>query len=256
MKPETAVSAVGLTKLHLISVMISRPSTPMESLATSGDQLPLNTSSSSPSRRLNVPDDPIFTEDERPRSSRSTVIEEDFGEQLHEAQEQLLELRHRQQELEKQKDELEELRVRQDKFLKGRVEVVEKLNRCLTRLDRETFQVRKRAEQLDHAKESFNRHLDIIDNLTPENWSRANLRDELLKATSALDDAELDYEGVIARLSLSKESTKADPDDTSTPASPLSRGDFNAWLKAGFAFTLPLVLAGIALIALNWLLNA
>ncbi len=236
--------------------MIPRPSTPIESLATAGDQLPLTSSSRSINRRISVPDDPIFTEDESTNSR--AVVDEDFGEQLHEAQEQLLELRHRQQELEKQKDELEELRIRQDKFVKGRVDVVEKLNRCLTRLDRETFQVRKRAEQLDHAKESFNRHLDVIDNLTPENWSRANLRNELLKATSALDDAEQDYEGVIARLALIKDNTKgsAENDDATTSASPLVRGDFEAWLKAGFAFTLPLVIAGIALIVVNWLLNA
>lgn len=236
--------------------MIPRPSTPIESPATAGEQLPLTSPGSATNRRNTVPDDPIFTEDDS--STRHAVVDEDFGEQLHEAQEQLLALRHRQQELEKQKDELEELRIRQEKFVKGRVDVVEKLNRCLTRLDRETFQVRKRTEQLEHAKESFNRHLDIIDNLTPENWSRANLRDELLKATSALDDAEQDYHGVIARLSLSKTSTNesVENNDSSTTSSPLMRGDFEAWLKAGFAFTLPLVLASIILIAVNWLLNA
>jgi len=235
--------------------MIPRPSTPIEAPATTGDQLPFSSTSSATHRRITVPDDPIFTEDDSPR--RRAVVDEDFGEQLHEAQEQLLALRHRQQELEKQKDELEELRIRQEKFVKGRVDVVEKLNRCLTRLDRETFQVRKRAEQLEHAKESFNRHLDVIDNLTPENWSRTNLRDELLKATSALDDAEQDYEGVIARLSLTKTNAKESPeiDDAPSSVSPLARGDVEAWLKAGFAFTLPLVLAGIALIAVNWLLT-
>lgn len=224
------------------------PSSPPQSPSPATDgNLPLGSSRPASSTKSRVPEDPVFTEDDplgKVQSSTSAAVDEDFGEQLHEAQEQLLELRHQQQELERHQTDLEELRIRQEKFTKGRVDVSEKLNRCLTRLDRETFQARKRLEQLEHAKESFNRHLDIIEGLVPEKWSRSKLRDELLKATSALEDAEQDHDEVIARLSLGKNGT-ASSDTTDSPSSSLSgalaSGSFEAWLKAGFAFTLPVL---------------
>jgi len=233
---------------------MSTPS-PSSRPSTSHGHLPLGPSH--PERSTStLPKDPVFTEDSSHgtlKSSRKPAVDENFGEQLHETQEQLLELRHKQKELERHQSELEELRVRQEKFTKGRVEITEKLNRCMTRLDRETYQARKRLEQLEHAKKSFNRHLDLIDGLTPEKWSRSQLRDELLKATSALEDAEQDHDEVIARLALGNSDDKPSPGTTSI--SPLANGHFEAWLKAGFAFTLPILVSALVYLVVTTLLG-
>jgi len=61
-----------------------------------------------------------------------TPYQEDFEDQVHEAQEQLQDLRHKQEAVERQKAELEELHHKKDDFMKGRTDVSDKLSRCRT----------------------------------------------------------------------------------------------------------------------------
>ena len=203
-------------------------------------------------RRERDPGDPVFemapgVEHQPGNQARSAAITEDFGSQLHEAQEKLLELRQQQEVMERRQEELEELRQKQDRFLKGRVDIVERLNKGLTRLDRDTFQSRKRLEMLEHAKENFSRHLDVIEGLNPEHWSRAELRAELVRATAALEDAEQDYAEAMGRLGMGGFAAplageqRESPDDAPSWTWPA----FTYWLMAGFAFTLPLVVLGL-----------
>jgi chromosome segregation ATPase len=182
------------------------------------------------------------------------AISEDFGAQLHDAQEKLLELRQQQSIVERQQEELEELQGKQDRFLKGRVDIVERLNKGLTRLDRETFQARKRLEMLDHAKETFTVHLDSIEGFNPEHWSRSELRSELVRATAALEDAEQDYAEAVGRLGLDRGETLREAISTPPGASPAPAiaastwPSVRYWLIAGLAFTLPLVVLLILLL--------
>jgi len=187
-------------------------------------------------------------------SGLSGAISEDFGAQLHDAQEKLLELRQQQSVVERQQEELEELQGKQDRFLKGRVDIVERLNKGLTRLDRETFQARKRLEMLDHAKETFTVHLDSIEGFNPEHWSRSELRSELVRATAALEDAEQDYAEAVGRLGLDRGETLREAISTppgTSPAPALAAPAWppmRYWLLAGLAFTLPLVVLLILLL--------
>ena len=195
-------------------------------------------------RRLE--DDPVFeSAASAGRTKVSSAISEDFGAKLHEAQEKLLELRQQQENLERQRSDLEELRGKQDRFLKGRVDVVERLNKGLTRLDRDTFQARKRLEMIDHAKQNFSKHLDAIEALNPEHWSRADLRNELVRATAALEDAEQDYAEAMARLGMVSNAVSAEgeggADARVSRWDPQNLPGFQYWLLAGSAFTLPVV---------------
>jgi len=134
--------------------------------------------------------------------------------------------------------------------------VVERLNKGLTRLDRDTFQTRKRIEMLDHAKENFSRHLDTIEGFNPEHWSRADLRSELVRATAALEDAEQDYAEAMGRLGMGALG-QPDSDDTEAtgcgPAGGHGWPCFRYWLVAGLAFTLPLVVLGLLALVLGLL---
>ena len=226
---------------------------PANTLRALADELP-----GIATRRERDPGDPVFEMApgvEHQPGGRSSAISEDFGAQLHEAQERLLALRHQQEVEERRQEELEELRQKQERFLKGRVDIVERLNKGLTRLDRDTFQSRKRLEMLEHAKENFSRHLDVIEGLNPEHWSRAELRAELVRATAALEDAEQDYAEAMGRLGMG-----AFP-PTAAGEQPESSGDspswtwpaFTYWLMAGFAFTLPLVILGLLALVLGLL---
>ncbi|NOY00420.1 MAG: hypothetical protein GXP30_11900 [Verrucomicrobia bacterium] len=102
-----------------------------------------------------------------------TPYQEDFEDQVHEAQEQLQELRQKQEAVERQKIELEDLHRKKDDFMKGRTEVSDKLSRCITALDREAVEAQKKADLYLDTKESFEHQLKIVQALRPEVWSRS-----------------------------------------------------------------------------------
>lgn len=181
-----------------------------------------------------------------------TPYQEDFEDQVHEAQEQLQELRHKQEAVERQKAELEELHLKKDDFLKGRTEVSDKLSRCITSLDREAAEAQKRADLYLDTKDSFEHQLKIVQALRPEVWSRKELRNELSRAIDKISDAQEE----IDKSSRVLESMKSAPKlQTRTMSSALSSGDessFSYWMMRGLAFTLPLMIAGLLAMAFQY----
>src|ERR1700674_5898573 len=75
--------------------------------------------------------------------------------QVQRAQEQLLQLKRQQEQIEKQKRELEELSRRQEELEKGRSEMIDKLNRSLVIIERETYDAERRVEQLRTTNSAF-----------------------------------------------------------------------------------------------------
>jgi len=181
-----------------------------------------------------------------------TPYQEDFEDQVHEAQEQLQELRHRQEAVERQKADLEELHLKKDDFLKGRTEVSDKLSRCITSLDREAAEAQKRADLFLDTKEAFEHQLKIVQALRPEVWSRKELRNELNRAIDKISDAQEQ----IDKSSRVLESMKSTPKlQTRTMSGALSSGDessFSYWMMRGLAFTLPLIVVGTLALAFQY----
>ncbi len=173
-------------------------------------------------------------------------INEDFEEKVQAAQEQLLRLRHEQEQLEKQKTELENLSRQQEKFVSGRTMLVEQLTRSISAFEREAFDAEKRVELFLHAKDSFTRHLEVIESFKPEQWSRTELRSELCRALSAIDDAEAEYERSISRLSSFVQTKQgaaiAGAASASIAGRPGLSRDFTASFLSGLAFTLPFMI--------------
>ncbi|MFT5106590.1 MAG: chromosome segregation ATPase [Pseudoalteromonas tetraodonis] len=201
-------------------------------------------------------------------------LTDEFDEKVAEAQEQLLHLRHQQEQLEKQKAELEELKRKREKFVRGRAEATDRLTKATTMLEREMFESKKRLEQLGHAHVAFERHLEILDRINPEDWVREEMRSELSRALAAIQDAREEYTTEMARVGVTSEVVKpevpvaplpiemaAEQDLESgdgasgeadrklvaanVPAAGAEVRDFMYWLKSGFAFTLPLLVFGI-----------
>lgn len=177
------------------------------------------------------------------------------------AQEQLLELRRQQEEIERQKQHLEALRVKQERFVAGKRELVEKIGRSASLVERELYDAQKRVEEFALTHDEFRRHLEILKSLQPEKWHRAQVSEELDSALAAIEDAESDYAKGIRRLHAmgpqeGVSTGASSSDDNLAPAVPsfLSNADdLQTWLRRGFAFTLPLmgtVLVAIILIRL------
>ena len=172
--------------------------------------------------------------------------------QVQKAQEQLLSLKRQQEAIEKQKRELEELSRRQEQLQGGKAEMVEKFTRAIVVLERENYDAGKRVELLNAIHDSFNSHLEQLDSINPKAWEGLDINKELTKALSAVDDARAEYARSLPKISPAKETEGGDHVAASigyqTDYAPVEQKDFIYWLKAGFAFTLPLFGLGIILI--------
>lgn len=195
---------------------------------------------------------------DRPRSSQPSqdsfdlseddVSPEHLDSQVQKAQEQLLLLKRQQDSIEKQKRELEELSLKQEQLQVGRTEMIEKFTRALVYIEREESESQRREEMLRSARENFSLHLDYFKNLDLRAIEGTDVRDELTRAMSALDDARNVYNKTIPRIG----AQDADHGDAAMDAgysahyvSETGGKDFMYWLKAGLAFTLPLVVVGL-----------
>ena len=176
---------------------------------------------------------------------------EHLDSQVQKAQEQLLQLKRQQEVIERQKRELEELSRRQEQLQSGRAEMVEKFTRALVVVERESYDAQKRVEQLLAIHDSFQQHLDVLESINPKSWEGLDINKELSKALSAIDDARTEYTRSVPKISL-----ESDPEiDPMASTLGATYGveppkDFVYWLKAGAAFTLPLIVALVAVVLL------
>ena len=172
---------------------------------------------------------------------------EELDNQVQRAQEQLLQLKRQQEMIERQKRELEELSRKQEELERGRAEMIEKFNRSVGVIERETYEAEKRVEQLRATRAAFLQHLDALEQINPKNWNHADLHKELSKALSSVDDARTEYNKSAGKINAKSDGeiippvTTAGYDEVNEPGAM----NFGLWLKRGLAFTLPLILFGI-----------
>ncbi len=172
------------------------------------------------------------------------------------AQEQLLQLRLQQEEIERQKQHLEALRIKQERFVAGKRDLLEKLGRSASHVERELYDAQKRVEELSLTHDEFRHHLETLKSLQPEKWHRSQVNEELDNALAAIEDAESDFAKGIRRLHAMgpQEGVSTgtvhqdDADGAVMPSFGSNSDDLLAWLRRGFAFTLPLM--GTLLIAI------
>ncbi len=180
---------------------------------------------------------------------------EHLDNQVQKAQEQLLALKRQQDMIERQKRELEELSRRQEQLHVGKTEMIEKFTRAIVVLERETYEAQKRVEILHGIHETFAGHMQYLESINPKAWEGMDINRELTKALSAVDDARAEYAKSLPKISAETEGEHgSDPVAVSAgyqlDYAPVQEKDFSYWLKAGFAFTLPLFVVGIVLIFL------
>jgi DNA repair exonuclease SbcCD ATPase subunit len=198
---------------------------------------------------------------ERARPSKEPELElpdedamsgEHLDNQVQKAQEQLVALKRQQEQIERQKRELEELSRRQEQLGIGRQEMLEKFTRAIVVLERETYEAQKRVELLQGLQESFNSHVSVLEMINPKSWDGLDINKELNKALSAVDDSRAEYAKSIPKIAPESSNESGGDPVASSAGFQLDYGgggdpkDFTYWLKAGFAFTLPLI--GIAII--------
>lgn len=184
-------------------------------------------------------------------SAGSANRDDDYDRKLKDAQEELDRIQLQREELERKKSELEEITVRKRTFLSQQVELTEKLTSSLTLIDRGLFEMRQEADDLEQCRVCFAAHLDKIQKISPETWSRDNQVERLEKASMAIDIATDEYDQAATHFEGSRSgaifgrTSKRGRMATRNGAS----AEFMANLRNGFAFNLPLcLLGGVALL--------
>jgi Asp-tRNA(Asn)/Glu-tRNA(Gln) amidotransferase B subunit len=176
---------------------------------------------------------------------------EDYDRKLRDAQEELERIQQQREELERKKQELEELTARKRAFVSQQVELTEKLTAALTLIDRELFDMRNESNDLEQCRAVFASHLDKIQKINPENWTRDNLSEKLERASVSIDLAADEYDQAASHFEGTRAGAifgRASKRGRSTTRS-AAGGEFLTNLRNGFAFNLPVVaLGGIALI--------
>jgi predicted glycoside hydrolase/deacetylase ChbG (UPF0249 family) len=158
------------------------------------------------------------------------------------AQEQLIQLRHQQEEIERQKQHLEALRIKQERFVAGKRDLLEKIGRANGHVERELYDAQRHVEELSLTNDEFRRHIDILKSLQPEKWHRTQV-DQGMRRLHAMTPPESSSSAITL-------------DNADAPVLTGLHGgadDLGTWLRRGFAFTLPLmatVLVAIILIRL------
>jgi predicted RNase H-like nuclease (RuvC/YqgF family) len=178
---------------------------------------------------------------------------EHLDNQVQKAQEQLVALKRQQEMIERQKRELEELSRKQEQLQQGKQEMVEKFTRAIVVLEREHYDAQKRVELLNAIHDSFNQHLEVLDGINPKSWEGLDINKELTKALSAVDDSRAEYARSLPKISAERSSDGGGDPVAASVGYQAAYGavevkDFTYWLKAGFAFTLPLFSIGVIVV--------
>lgn len=172
----------------------------------------------------------------------------ELQDQVQRAKAELDELRRRSDQIERDKQRLEELSRRQEEFETGKADMLDKFTRAAVVIQRETQDAEKRLDQLHAINEAFETHQRTLESINPKAWVGLDLSKELSKALSAVDDARAEYNRSQPRLSLEPaEEPRAAEGGLPAEYEEYYAGEkgFFYWFKAGFAFTLPMLVLGV-----------
>ncbi|MDA7493682.1 hypothetical protein N9073_04925 [Akkermansiaceae bacterium] len=176
-------------------------------------------------------------------SDEKAPFTDDFEGKLADAQTQLEVLHTQRAELERQKIALEDLNQRKQEFLAGQLELSERFATAITTIDRELFESKREAEDLDQTRIAFANHLNRLESLNPEAWPKDSLGNELEKALVILDKADEEFEQAVSHFGETRKDSLFSG-QTGSFSGASSQGSFIGMIRNGFAFNLPIILLG------------
>lgn len=174
--------------------------------------------------------------------------EDDYDRKLIDTQNELERIQQARAELERKKIELEELSSRKRAFVSQQVEWTEKLTAAITQIDRHLYEIRNEAQDLEQCRVCFAGHLDKIEKINPDGWTRENTPEKLDRASIAIDLAADEYDQAASHF----EGTRSGAifGRASKRGRTQGNSEFMANLRNGFAFNLPILILGGAALAL------
>jgi hypothetical protein len=164
-------------------------------------------------------------------------------------QQELADLKRRQEEKEREKAAVEERLRRRTELQNGRQEMLQNLTRGIGLLEESEFTARRDAEQMAKALTDFRDALTKVEAIREEAWTVDNSDVELTRALTAVENARMEWNS--ARLKfplLSGGSSNEAAAAASNPfsASALAQLGFGQLCRMGLALTWPLAIVGLA----------
>lgn len=128
-------------------------------------------------------------------SSSRPPSREELDLRVSDAQQQLAELKRKQDELERERAALEEARRRRVELQTGREEMLHHLARGLVLLEEAELKSRRDAEQMAKSLVGLRESLDKVRAINEEGWSAEAYNVELTRALTAIENARMEWNG-------------------------------------------------------------
>ncbi len=185
---------------------------------------------------------------------RMTRQREDLTTQVADAAEEIERLRMRQDELEREKDRLAELNRKQEAYETGKRAIIEKLSQTVLLMEKDELLASRMVALLSAGRARFKDMLVELRAIHEAKWDDSAFAEELGKALALVENAQLEYGKVMAKIDA--ESWQRSGDGRARLATiekagmvSLAERGFWFWTKVGLAFCLPLILVLLAIFA-------
>jgi hypothetical protein len=186
-----------------------------------------------------------------PRPSNRPPTSEEIAAMVSVKQIKLAELKRAQEELERERAGLEELRRRQMEFQTGRSEMLQHLTRGIGLLEEAELTARRETEQMARTLGEFRQAVSKVQAINEQLWNQDNFSVELTRALTTLENARMEWNAARLKFPLLSGVPPVPPESAAPNGAPglAATASLGQLCKIGFALTLPLVLVGLAILA-------
>lgn len=190
-------------------------------------------------------------------SGRLQRQKEEITDQVAGAVHEMERLRIRQAELEREKAALEDLKRRQETYERGKRGLILKLEQALVRLQQQEAEAARTVDALVLTEKSFTEILGALQSVNEETWGESQFEEELSRALGLVEEAEDQYRKGLSRVQAATgfQPEVAPEPEAAAPSPADTFKQFSFWLKAGFAFSLPLAAVLVILFIVQALLR-
>jgi len=164
-------------------------------------------------------------------------------------QQELAELKRRQEEKEREKAAVEERLRRRSELQTGRQEMLQNLTRGIGLLEEAEFTARRDAEQMAKVLADFRDASSKVETISEEAWTAENSDVELTRALTAIENARMEWNSARVKFPLlSGQSSEGDATTASKALTPsaLAGLGFGQLCRMGLALTWPVAIVGLA----------
>lgn len=172
---------------------------------------------------------------------------EEVNTQVASAKLEIERMRRKQTEMEREKHTLEDMLEKQEQYERGKQELIDRLTESIVSLQKIEEHASRQVEICSSTRQRFGEFLDELQRINDAEWTDEVLRDELNKAVVLIDAIRKEFVKAQAGVEAVGGPAKLFSETSARTVSQDEEGSaqcgFGAWLKIGFAVSLPLVLA-------------